>query len=211
MQSRSIISACFSLLVFCTLPVGCDRGNPRQSSHHDDLNHFDGVIDNSDFTYDTFKSDLYVRAGQHLKDGDVDAAKVLYKKAIEKYPDDPDGFTALGASFCFERNYEDARTQYLRALEVDASCASAYYGLGCVAYDQQQYDLAIDYLSKALDIAEADGDYHRVLGMAFDANGDVPKAIAHYERTLALNPNDDSVRGSLRRLAQQPPNRITKP
>ena len=201
----------FGLFAMFAFVMGCDRGTSTQSSQRVELEHFDGMIDNSDSTYDTFKSDLYVRASEFLEDGDVDAAMVFYRKIIEAYPDDPEGYAALGASLCFEHKYEEAASQYLRALELDALLVSAHYGLGCVAYEQSQYDEAIEHLTRAIAVTETDGDCHRVLGMVFHSAGDIPKAIFHYERALALNASDDSARETLRRLKQESTKRVETP
>jgi tetratricopeptide (TPR) repeat protein len=201
----------FGLFAIFAFLNGCDRGTSTRSLQHVELEHFDGAIDNSDSTYDIAKSNLYVRASELLEEGDVDAAKVLYRKAIEQYPNDPDGYAALGASLYFEHKYDDATAQYLRARELDALCVSAHYGLGCVAYARKQYADAIEHLTRALDVTENDQDCHRVLGMVFHAVGDTPKAISHYERALALNPRDDSTRETLRQIKQQSTNRRTNP
>lgn len=192
----------FCLVVVVTFLSGCDRGFQKTSSQHEKLEHFDGAIDSSDSTFDAAKSNLYVRASQFLHDGDLDAATSLYRKAIEKYPNDPEGFAALGACLYFEHNYDDARTQYLRALEVDGQCLTAHYGLGCVAYEQKQYDQAIQHFKQALDMDASNSDCHRMLGMVFDATGDRLQAIFHYERAIALNGRDDATAEMLRRLKQ---------
>ncbi len=168
-----------ALVVFL---IGCDRAVHTPSTPSDELEQFDGAINNSDSTFDIAKSELYVRASQFLQDGDLDAAKSLYRKAVEAYPDDAEGYAALGACLYFDHKHDEARQQYLLALKLDDKCLSAYYGLGCVAYEQEHYDDAIKQLRKAIGINANDGDSHRVLGMVFDALGDRSQAKFHFER-----------------------------
>ena len=180
--------------------LGCDRSFPPAVTQQAELKHFDGAIEHSSSNFDNAMSNLLVRATSHLENGDLDAAKSLYRIVIENYPDDPVGYSSLGACLYFEHKYDDARSQYMQALEVDGEFKLAHYGLGCVAYEQKRHHDAIQHLKKALEIDASDRNSHRVLGMVFTAKGDYSQAISHYERAIALNGNDDSTRELLRQL-----------
>src|SRR5438874_861848 len=73
-----------------------------------DLPHLESVIDTSRHTYDPIPSDLYVRASRALEAGATKAAEALYREAISKYPNDPDGYAALGACLFGQHRYEEA-------------------------------------------------------------------------------------------------------
>lgn len=191
------------LLSCASVLFGCGQDSHVRTSQQTELAHFDGVIDNSDTTQDSTLSGLYVRASHFLENGDIDAAKVLYKKAIVKYPNDPKGYSALGACFYFEEKFDKANAQYLRALELDTNCASAHYGLGCVAYEQQNLEDGVKHLSKALEIDPNDSDTHRTIGMVYAARGDLTQARIHYMRAIELNESDDLARKLLKRIKQK--------
>lgn len=155
----------------------------------ENLQHFEGDIDYSKQTYDHIKSDLYVRASAALKSGDAQSAEALYKQIIAKYPDDPDGFNALGACMVFQERFGEARTNYLRAVLLNSQSVDALYGLGCVAYKLRRNAEARDYLEKALALHEEDGLCHRLLGLVYEELGDKRSAELHYERAVALDPS----------------------
>jgi tetratricopeptide (TPR) repeat protein len=193
-----------SLLIALALLSACNRSSPPAAADQQ-LQHFEGAIDNSKQTYDKVKSDLYVRASRALEAGDAKGAEALYREAVAKYPKDPDGYAALGACLYFQAEYEDAKAEYMRALELNRQSVDAHYGLGCVAHKQKRYDEAREHLEKALALDKDNGGCHRVLAMVYDEIGDRPKAIFHYERAVALDrsiANDQAIRKRLKELKQ---------
>ncbi len=177
---------CLLLLLTATRFPGILSHTPRPSEN---LQHFDGALDHRKQTYDHVKSDLYVRASRALKTGDAGGAEALYKEVVAKYPGDSDGYEALGACLFFQENYGEARTNYLRALELNPQSVDALYGLGCVAYKVARSTEAKDYLEQALRLDPQNGLCHRVLGSVYEELGDVRSAVSHYERAVALDPS----------------------
>jgi len=159
---------------------------PRPSEN---LQHFAGAIDHRRQTYDHIKSELYVRASSALKSGDARGAEALYREVVAKYPGDPDGYEALGACLFFQDKSDEARTNYVRALDLNPRSVDALYGLGCVAYKLHRGAEAKDYLEKALLLDQQNGLCHRVLGSVYEELGDARSAILHYERAIELDPS----------------------
>jgi tetratricopeptide (TPR) repeat protein len=202
---------CATILIALLVLPACNReskpaaahGEATASSTH--LQHFEGRINTNDQTYDHAKSDLYVRASRALEAGDAKTAESLYREAINKYPDDPSGYSSLGACLFFQEKYEDSEAEYLRALKLEPKSVAVLYGLGCVADKKKQYAQARDYLEQALAINEKHYPSHRVLGMVYDDMGDRAKAIAHFERAIELDPEigqDEYVRSRLPRTEE---------
>ena len=152
------------------------------------LAHFEGIIDYSKQTHDPVKSDLYVRAAQALEAGGAAAAEALYRKVVDRYPDDPDGYTALGACLSFQNRNEEARAEYEHALRLDPGSRNALYGLGSVAYGQERDQEAVGHLEAVLAAHPTDAPAHRLLAFAYDALEDGPNALLHYTRAAELNP-----------------------
>src|SRR5437879_2155091 len=138
------------LLVGFVLLPACQPGRMpakmQRSEAQTELQGFEGVIDNSGQTYDSALSDLYVRASRALEAGDAETAEQLYREAIAKYPKDADGYVSLGACLYFQKKYEEAKAEYLCALELAPKSVHAHYGLGCVAHKQKKYAESQDYL-----------------------------------------------------------------
>lgn len=163
------------------------------------------MIDHSRQTFDTVKADLYVRASRKLEGGDTKAAEELYREAIAKYPKDIDGYEALGACLYFDSRYDEAKAEYMRALQLNDRSGNAHYGLGCVAHKQKRYDEAREQLTRALTLGGDEGKSHYVLAMVFDETGDKTNAVIHYERAVALDPiiaKDAGTQHRLRELKQ---------
>jgi tetratricopeptide (TPR) repeat protein len=193
---------CVAIIAVLAVGIGCRRAS-KPVGPVSDLEHFEGVMDERDQTYDHALSDLRVRASEALKAGDAKIAEGLYREILAKYPNDPDSYTSLGTCLYFEHKYEDAEAEYLRALKLQPQSAPALYGLGCVAYKQKRYPEALDNLEKALAINEKHGLSHRVMGMVYDEMDDRANAIRHFERAVELDPEnagDDYVRRRLHDL-----------
>jgi tetratricopeptide (TPR) repeat protein len=187
--------------ILCLLAVlpACSRGR-ASGQHSRDLQHFEGAIEHGRTTTDMVKSDLYVRASRALESGDAGSAESLYREVISKYPEDTDGYEALGACLYFQGKQEEAKSEYLRALDLNATSIDALYGLGCVAQKQKDYYESRDYLEKALAVNANDAPSHRVLAMVYDHLGDKSKAVFHFQRAIELEPglpNADYVRQRL--------------
>jgi Tfp pilus assembly protein PilF len=192
-----ICSTFLSVLVIAL--CGCSRSS-QPLAGPDKLQHFEGFINHNRQTYDPVKSDLYVRASQALKSGDARSAEALYRDLIAKYPDDPDSYSALGTCLFFQDRNEEARTNYLRAMELDSQSASALYGLGCVAYKRGQSTEAKDYLEEVLVIEPQNVMCHRLLGSLYEQLGDSPSAVMHYNRAIALDSSAAENAGIKKRL-----------
>ena len=167
-----------------------------------DLPNLEGELDWSGTTFDPVQSELYVRASQALEEGDTKTSEALYREAISKYPDDPDGYTSLGACLYMQQRYEDAELEYERALRLDPNSAFAYYGLGCVAFDRDRTSDARSFLEKALALNDEDGLSHRLLGMVYEELGNRSRAISHYGRAIKLLHSTGDVAFLKQRLAR---------
>jgi Flp pilus assembly protein TadD len=192
----------FILLLFVVVVFILPGRHSRNSGPGEQLQHFAGVLHHGPPTHDPVKSDFYIRASRSLKSGDARSAEAAYREVIAKYPNDPRGFIDLGACLDLENKFEEARTNYLHGLDLDPKSERALYGLGCVAYEQNHYGKAKDYLEKALLQDQQYTLCHRLLGMVYEQLGDTSNAVLHYERAIALDPSDTGVKELLRQLKE---------
>lgn len=82
----------------------------------------------------------------------------------------------------------EAEAEYRRVLEADPNHPTALYGLGTLALQAGQYDLAEDLIRRAIAARGdwAEGSYH--LGIALQSRGKFEQAIVAHRRAVALNP-----------------------
>ena len=83
----------------------------------------------------------------------------------------------------------DAKRIYESILEAEPANAEALHLLGVVGLQTGSPDRAIDLISQAIEIDEADARFHNNLGEAFRTRRDIPKALASYRAARALDPS----------------------
>jgi tetratricopeptide (TPR) repeat protein len=82
--------------------------------------------------------------------------------------------------------------------EINYKTAQSYNNVGAEYRDLKQYDKAIEYITKACEIAEKLGDdmaiatYLNRLGRTYAAMGDVETARTKFHAAIALLPKDHS-------------------
>jgi tetratricopeptide (TPR) repeat protein len=83
--------------------------------------------------------------------GDLDGAIVLYEKALAMYPNNPHGYTNLAGAYQGKDNFNAARRNYQKAIELDPKNESDnYYFIGLIDENNSQVPQAIaDYTKYA--------------------------------------------------------------
>jgi Flp pilus assembly protein TadD len=74
-----------------------------------------------------------------------------------------------------------------------ANCAATVshnYQLGVEAFDKENYDEAIEYLTSYLKSKPGDADAHLKLGCAFLKKGSLQEAVDEFKKSIAINPNN---------------------
>jgi len=93
--------------------------------------------------------------------------------------------------------FEEAIEKGQRALELDPISPEVSTLLGHILYLARQYDQAVEQLHKALDL---DADYwfaHLVLGLTLQQQGNMPGAIAQFQRARLEEPVSPETMGAL--------------
>jgi len=87
-------------------------------------------------------------------------------------------------------NYEDAITDYTKALKVNPRDAIAYNNRGLAWGKKGDYDNAIADFTKALEINPQYSDAYKNRGIAYYDKGDYDSAIGNYTKAVEINPKD---------------------
>ena len=102
---------------------------------------------------------------------------------------------------------DEAERRFRLAIAADPADAEAWNGLGVALIHQGDRGRGIEALHTALRLAPGHADAHRNLGVALDRLGRRDEAVRHYERFLALTPEEypgwADVRRRLNELAQE--------
>ena len=110
--------------------------------------------------------------------------------SVAGYLDLIDEDMAATAGEAFEKVYHYLRTQ------VGTSVGKSYYDTGMEAYQNESYDEAIDYLSKAFTYDNSNGEALFNLGNAYRKAGDTANALATYQQVIELFPNTEKANRS---------------
>ena len=114
---------------------------------------------------------------------------------------------ALGLEAARRGDMGEAERRFRLAIAADPADAEAWNGLGVALIHQGDRGRGIEALHTALRLAPGHADAHRNLGVALDRLGRRDEAVRHYERFLALTPEEypgwADVRRRLNELAQE--------
>ena len=130
---------------------------------------------------------LALRAKIYQQRGDLPAALADLDAAIELDTTNGELLEQRGRLHAESGNLDAARNDLLRAIAVQPS-APAYYALGRVLYQAEDYGGAITAYTQAieLDRSYAEATYNR--GLAYEANGQIADATDDYHRAVLLDP-----------------------
>ena len=112
-------------------------------------------------------------------------AEKKLKLILEEHPDDPHVLSFLGNIY-LDISKVDAMHYYQKAIALDSTIASAYYGMA-VIYDQEKNDEALGLYEKALSLSRWNQSYLNNLGYQYLQRGDYDSAIEKFELLLKLD------------------------
>ena len=107
--------------------------------------------------------------------------------------------TLYQQAFQHHRNGQlaEAERLYQATLQSQASHADALHMLGLVYYQTQRFQLATEFIGRAIEINPRNPDYLNNHGLALHANQQFETAIYSYQQALALQPKDLNVQLNL--------------
>jgi len=121
-----------------------------------------------------------------------DSAVVYYNKAIELNPLSGDAYYRRADFYSgTKKDYEKAKNDLIKAIELKTTwLADATHSLGISYYYLEQMNLAIEHLSKAIELDSTSTLYLRVRGVVFTMLKQYKKTILDYSKIIDLDPKD---------------------
>lgn len=124
----------------------------------------------------------YYKAYALLADGKEDEARKAFEKAASLSPD-----------FCFP-NRQEAVIALMAAMELNPDDAHAPFFLGNLYYDKRQYNLAVKFWERSLEIDPELPTVWRNLALAYyNKQGEERKALEFMEKAFDLDRNDGRI------------------
>jgi Flp pilus assembly protein TadD/mono/diheme cytochrome c family protein len=112
------------------------------------------------------------------------------EKRITDVPGDYSVRNSLGVHYVQLGRNDEARAQFLAALELSPNHAVAHYNLGLIAILANQVDEAFLHLRKALEVKPSYAEAHSNLGVLLEATGKPDEAFEHYRKALETRPDN---------------------
>jgi Flp pilus assembly protein TadD len=122
------------------------------------------------------------------------------EKRIADVPGDYSVRNSLGVHYVQLGRNDDARAQFLAALELSPDHAVAHYNLGLIAILGNRAEEAFTHLTKAIAAKPGYGEAHSNLGVLLEATGRPDEAFDHYRKALESRPDNVAAHANLARL-----------
>ncbi len=120
---------------------------------------------------------------------DFTAAVPLLLTYLARRPDDATAHFQLGYAYSGLQRWEDARSEYSRAIALDAKLVAAQLNLGLVLLDREPA-AAVEPLRRAAELLPDQAHPRFLLGLALERTGDLKGAIEQYQAAENLSAKD---------------------
>lgn len=111
----------------------------------------------------------------------------LYLEYLEHEPDNYEAMTYLAESYARIGEDEKAQKYYNDAIDINSDFPESWYGLGVIAYNNNEADQCIKYLLVATSKDPENSEYWFLLGKAFVLKHETKKAIRCYKKGLEMD------------------------
>jgi len=137
---------------------------------------------------------LYARAEEALTAKKYDEAVSLLRQLLVADAHDYQGWTELGTADLLQGDAAEAEKSYLRATEVRPSFALAYLDLARLRMRQNNYDGAVEILTRAVALRPPSADANLLLGESYLQLKKGSKAVPYLEAAARLGRPDARLR-----------------
>eukprot|EP01094_Clydonella_sp_ATCC50884_P025838 TRINITY_DN6927_c0_g1_i4.p2 TRINITY_DN6927_c0_g1~~TRINITY_DN6927_c0_g1_i4.p2 ORF type:complete len:281 (-),score=73.93 TRINITY_DN6927_c0_g1_i4:56-898(-) len=119
------------------------------------------------------------------------AATRFFERSIQIDPRFAYAYTLCGHELIACDELDKAVLKFLMAIEADPLHYNAWYGLGLVKYRQGSYKAAAQHFARAVSINPRSSVLYCFAGMALSGCNMTLEAMAHYERSIKLDPKNN--------------------
>ena len=148
-----------------------------------------------------FAINLFQKAYQLQRQGDLDNAVILYKQSIKTFPT-AEAHTFLGWTYHVQGNLDQAIEECLAAIELDPSFGHPYNDIGAYLIEKGKLWESIPWLEKATKAPRFE-NYHYPwynLGRVYFHLERLNVAKECFEKAITLKPDFSLAKDGLRRL-----------
>jgi tetratricopeptide (TPR) repeat protein len=131
------------------------------------------------------------------------AAAAQLRAVLDIDPDMVEAHVNLATALLGQGELAEAGRELVRAVELDPTNADAFRNAGIVMYQLHDYASAARMLTAATRLRPTWVQARNELGVALLAAGDPEAAAAEFERSITLDPSDETAKRGLQRIARR--------
>jgi serine/threonine protein kinase/tetratricopeptide (TPR) repeat protein len=136
------------------------------------------------------KERLYIEASYASEiEGDRSKANSIYKKIVNKYPNEKGAYYSLAINFYAQRNVSEAIAMHLKAVEIDPNFVMAWTLMGYGYFELDDNEKGLEAYKRAV---SARPDYAQALDSLAEGYlkvGRLDESIEFYNKALQADPN----------------------
>jgi tetratricopeptide (TPR) repeat protein len=136
----------------------------------------------------TAVGDDFQAAFAHHQRGELEQAKAIYRRIVERQPGHADAWHLLGLVSHQQGRNDEAVELISRAISINGSQGGYHNHLGAVQAVLGKLDQAEASFRRALQLSAVDPQVHYNLAALLNLQGRPEEAIEHYRRAIELNP-----------------------
>jgi Flp pilus assembly protein TadD len=142
---------------------------------------------------------LLQQANDAIDEMDFAAAIEPLQRYIGQRPEDPYAHFQIGYAYAGLKRTEEAKTEFLRAINLDPKMGAAHLNLGLVLMDSDPATAA-EAFGHAAELQPKESRPRFLAGFCLEQEGKLPEAIAQYRAALKLSPKDYETHFALGRV-----------
>ena len=113
----------------------------------------------------------------------------LWTDTLAKNPNCGVAYSDLGNVLFKEGKWDEARTLFQKAVEIDPTYVDARYNLGNAFFQRGQWNEAVEQFQKVVEMDPHYARAHNNLGIIFVQKGQMEEAVAQYQQASEMDPN----------------------
>jgi len=118
-----------------------------------------------------------------------DEAIESFKRVVEKYPSNYEGYYNLGLSYMKKKEMDPAIAALEKAAELNPQSLDTVFALGESYFIKGEIEKAIQSFSRAIDLKPESATAHYDLGLAYYKLNKNKEALVQFDKAIELNPN----------------------
>ncbi len=122
-----------------------------------------------------------------FKEGKYEEAIEYFKKVIEKFPSNYEGYFNLGLSYLKKGDLDQAIAQLEKATELNPKSVDAHFALGEAYFSKGEGEKATESFSKAIEIAPENPMAYYDLGIVYYKLERSEEALKAFDKAIELN------------------------